>query len=161
MDGRIRVGIIGLGNMGAGHARSIIEGKCPELTLAAIANDNAERLTWARENLCPDLKCFEDAVQMLDSGLIEACIVCTPHYDHPKYAVACMERGIHVMVEKLAGVYTKQARQMNEAAKAHPDVVFGMMFNQRTNCVYRKVRKLVQSGDYGQLRRANWIITNW
>ena len=161
MDGRIRVGIIGLGNMGAGHARSIIEGKCPELTLAAIANDNAERLAWARENLCPDLKCFEDAVQMLDSGLIEACIVCTPHYDHPKYAVACMERGIHVMVEKPAGVYTKQARQMNEAAKAHPDVVFGMMFNQRTNCVYRKLRKLVQSGDYGQLRRANWIITNW
>ena len=161
MDKKIRVGIIGLGNMGTGHARSIIEGKCPELTLAAIADSNPDRLMWARENLCPDVTCYSDATQMLDSGLIEACIVCVPHYDHSKYAVACMERGIHVMVEKPAGVYTKQARRMNEAAKAHPEVVFGMMFNQRTNCVYRKLRELVQSGQYGQLRRANWIITNW
>jgi len=72
-----------------------------------------------------------------------------------------MNRGIHVMVEKPAGVYTKQARQMNTEAKKHPEVVFGMMFNQRTNCVYRKLRELVHSGDYGEIRRTNWIITNW
>ena len=161
MDRKIRVGIIGIGNMGTGHARSIVEGRCPELELKAVADINPKRLSWAKENLNPDVQCFEDAIQMLDSGLIEACIVSIPHYDHPKYAIACMERGIHVMVEKPAGVYTKQVREMNEAAAAHPDVVFGMMFNQRTNCVYRKLRQLVQSGEYGQLRRANWIITNW
>ena len=72
----------------------------------------------------------------------------------------CFRRGIHVMVEKPAGVYTKQVREMNEAA-AGSGVVFGMMFNQRTNCVYRKMRELVQSGKYGQIRRTNWLITNW
>ncbi len=98
---------------------------------------------------------------MLDSGLINACMICVPHYDHPKYTIECLKRGIHVMTEKPAGVYTKQVREMNEEAKKHPDVVFGMMFNQRTNCIYRKMRELVQSGVYGNIRRTNWIITNW
>ena len=157
----IKLGIIGIGNMGSGHALGILNGECPELRLVAVADINPDRLAWARANLSPDIACFSDAMAMLDSGAIEACIVSVPHYDHPRLAIACMERGIHVMVEKPAGVYTKQVREMNEAAKGHPDVVFGMMFNQRTNCVYRAMRELVHSGRYGQLRRANWIITNW
>ena len=36
-----------------------------------------------------------------------------------------------------------------------------MMFNQRTNPVYRKMHELVHSGKYGQIRRTNWLITNW
>ncbi|MDO4867103.1 MAG: Gfo/Idh/MocA family oxidoreductase [Clostridia bacterium] len=161
MDGRIRLGIIGIGNMGSGHAANVLAGKCPDLELTAVADIDPDRLAWAKENLTDGVARFDDAGKMLDSGRIDACIVSVPHYDHPKYAVACMERGLHVMVEKPAGVYTKQVREMNAAADRHPEVVFGMMFNQRTNCVYRKMRELVQSGEYGRLRRANWIITNW
>ncbi len=161
MEKKIKLGIIGIGNMGTGHAKNILTGKCPEFELVAAADINPDRLAWAKESLSPDVTYFDDALKMLDSGLIEACMVCVPHYDHPKYAMECMKRGIHVMVEKPAGVYTKQVREMNEEAKKHPDVVFGMMFNQRTNCIYRKMRELVQSGKYGQLRRTNWIITNW
>ena len=161
MEKKIKLGIIGIGNMGTGHAKNILTGKCPEFALVAAADINPDRLAWAKESLSPDVTYFDDALKMLDSGLIEACMVCVPHYDHPKYAMECMKRGIHVMVEKPAGVYTKQVREMNEEAKKHPDVVFGMMFNQRTNCIYRKMRELVQSGKYGQLRRTNWIITNW
>jgi len=112
-------------------------------------------------NLSADITYFDDAIAMLDSGKIEACIVAVPHYDHPRYAIECMKRNIHVMVEKPAGVYTLQAREMNAEAEKHPDVKFGMMFNQRTNCIYRKMRELVQSGEYGQIRRTNWMITNW
>ena len=161
MEKKIKLGIIGIGNMGTGHAKNILTGKCPEFELVAAADINPDRLAWAKESLSPDVTYFDDALKMLDSGLIEACMVCVPHYDHPRYAMECMKRGIHVMVEKPAGVYTKQVREMNEEAKKHPDVVFGMMFNQRTNCIYRKMRELVQSGKYGQLRRTNWIITNW
>ena len=64
------------------------------------------------------------------------------------------------MCEKPAGVYTKQVREMNEAAEKS-DRVFGMMFNQRTNCIYKKMHDMVQSGDYGKLKRVNWIITDW
>ena len=161
MDKKIRLGIIGMGNMGSGHARNLMDGRCPELELVAVADINPDRLAWVRENLSEGIARFDDAIGMLDSGLIEACMVCVPHYDHPRYAMACMKRGIHVMVEKPAGVYTRQVREMNDEARRHPEVVFGMMFNQRTNCVYRKMRELVHSGRYGQLRRANWIITNW
>jgi predicted dehydrogenase len=72
-----------------------------------------------------------------------------------------MKRGIHVMVEKPAGVYTKQVREMNEEAARHPEVKFGMMFNQRTDHIYRKMRELIQSGRFGDIRRVNWLITNW
>ena len=161
MDKKIRLGIIGLGNMGSGHARSIMEGKCPDFDLVAVADINPARVEWGKANLAGNIRYFDDALAMLDSGCIDACMVCVPHYDHPRYAMACMQRGIHVMVEKPAEVYTKQVREMNEEAAKHPDVVFGMMFNQRTNHVYRKMRELVQSGQYGQIRRTNWIITDW
>ncbi len=158
---KIKLGIIGVGNMGSGHAKKIMEGKCPEIDLVAIADTNPDRIEWAKENIGSDINYFDDALKMLDSGLIDSCIVAVPHYDHPFYAIECIKRGIHVMVEKPAGVYTKQAREMNEFADKHPEIIFGMMFNQRTNCVYRKVRELVQSGKYGEIRRVNWIITNW
>ena len=157
----IRLGILSIGNMGSTHAKKIVAGKCPDFELVAVADLDPARLTWAKENLGENIACFATAEEMLDSGMIDACIVCTPHYDHPKYAMACMERGIHVLVEKPAGVYTKQVREMNEMAAKHPEVVFGLMFNQRTNPIYRKMRELVQSGKYGQIRRTNWLITNW
>lgn len=159
---RIKLGIIGIGNMGSGHAGNIKNGSCPEIELVAIADNNPERLAWAKEqNYAENITYFNTAEEMLDSGLINACVIAVPHYDHTKYAIECMKRGIHVMVEKPAGVYTKQVREMNEEAEKHPEVVFGMMFNQRTNCVYRKLRELVQSGEYGEIRRTNWIITDW
>ena len=162
MSEKIRLGIIGIGNQGSTYARRLVlENWVPEIQVAAIADVNPDRLRWAREKLSPDIALFEDAMAMLDIGLIDACVISVPHYDHPRYAIECMKRGIHVLCEKPAGVYTEQVREMNEEAKKHPDVVFAMMFNQRTNCVYRKMRELIQSGKYGRVRRANWIITNW
>lgn len=158
---KIKLGIIGIGNMGSGHANNVVAGKCPEFELVAVADTNPDRLEWAKNNLSPAPALFATAEEMLDSGLVEACIVAVPHYFHPTYAIECMKRGIHVMVEKPAGVYTRQVREMNEMADRHPEVVFGVMFNQRTNHVYRKMRELVQSGDFGNIRRTNWIITNW
>ena len=162
MSQKIKVGILGIGNMGCVHAGFLRDGKCPQLQIAAIADSNPDRLAWAKEQGYGEkVAFFEDGIAMLDSGLCDACIIAVPHYDHTFYAMACMDRGIHVMLEKPAGVYTAQVRQMNAHAEQHKDVVFGLMFNQRTNCLYRKLRELVHSGTYGQLRRVNWIITNW
>ena len=157
---KVKLGIIGVGNMGSGHLKNIKEGLCPELEVAAVADINPDRLKWAREQLGEDLPVFSTAEEMLDSGLIEAALVSVPHYDHPKYAIECFQRNLHVMVEKPAGVYTKQVREMNEAS-AKSNVKFGLMFNQRTDHIYRKMRELVQGGSLGQIRRTSWIITNW
>lgn len=161
MSKKIKLGIIGIGNMGSIHAGNVMKGLCPEFELTAVADLKKERLDWVKTALSENIALFDNAEAMLDSGLIEACIISVPHYDHAKYAIACMRRGIHVMSEKPAGVYTKQVREMNEEAEKHPEVVFGMMFNQRTNCIYRKMREMVKSGDYGNIRRTNWIITDW
>ena len=157
---KIKLGIIGFGNMGTAHAKSVLKGKCPDFELVAIADINPERLKWCKENLSSDIECFDTAEDMLKADIIDACIISVPHYDHPKYAIMCLEKNINVMVEKPVGVYTKQVREMNAAADKS-NAVFGVMFNQRTNHIYRKMKELVDSGNYGQIRRTNWIITNW
>ena len=162
MSKKIKLGIIGIGNMGSGHASNIKNGECPDIEITAIADNNSERLAWAKEQeYGENIKFFDNAIDMLDSGVIDSCLIAVPHYDHTVFAIECMKRNIHIMVEKPAGVYTKQVIEMNEEAQKHPEVVFGMMFNQRTNCIYRKLRELVQSGEYGEIRRTNWIITDW
>ncbi len=162
MSKKVKLGLIGFGNMGTGHTANLMAGKCPEIELVAICDKNPARIDFAK-NKYPEqnFTYFTDAIEMLDSGLIDACLVAVPHYDHTTYSIECMKRGIHVMCEKPAGVYTKQVREMNEVAAENPEVVFGMMFNQRTNPVYKKMRELVKSGKYGQIRRTNWLITNW
>ena len=162
MSSKIKLGIIGIGNMGATHMKNIKDGKCPEIEVTAIADIDKNRLEWAKnQGYGENIAYFDNAIDMLDSGRVDSCLIAVPHYDHAPLAIEAMNRKIHVMVEKPAGVYTKQVREMNAVAAKNPEVKFGMMFNQRTNCVYRKLRELVQSGEYGEIRRTNWIITNW
>ena len=156
---KIKVGIIGIGNQGGFYAENMAE-HSEFLEVVAVADINPERLKWAEEKF-PDVARFDDAIAMLDSGLIEACVVVTPHYDHPKYAIECMKRGIHVLVDKPVGVYTKQVKEMNAMADAHPEIKFGVMFCLRTIEVYQKLHDLMHSGEYGQMRRMNWMITTW
>ena len=156
---KIRLGIIGVGNMGSGHLQNVIDGKCPKVEITAVADIDTKKLEKAKKKL-PTLACFDSTEKMLDSGLIDAALIAVPHYDHPKYAIECFKRGIHVMTEKPAGVYAGQVRKMNEAAEK-AGVKFGIMFNQRTNPIYKKAREIVQSGALGKPKRLVWIITNW
>ena len=155
----IRFGVIGMGNMGTSHAKSIIEGKVRGMQLTAVADIEKEKLTWSKENL-PWAKIYNSGDELIESGEVDAVIICTPHYSHPELVIKALEKGLHVVSEKPAGVYTKQVREMNEFAEKQ-DKTFAMMFNQRTNCVYRKIKEIVDSKQYGEIRRVNWIITDW
>lgn len=157
---KVKIGIIGIGNMGSGHCNTILEGRAGELELVAVADLKETRREWARQTLPESVEIFEDGDSLITSGVCDAVLIATPHYAHPTLAVKAFENGLHVMCEKPAGVYTKQVREMNEAA-AKTDRVFAMMFNQRTNHVYRKMKEIVDSGEYGQIKRVNWIITDW
>ncbi len=156
---KVRLGIIGVGNMGSSHIRNYLAGKLPEFVITAVADIKEERLSWAKEQL-PQVKTFDNASALMDSGEVDAILIATPHYFHPPMAIEGLEKGLHVMSEKPAGVYTKQVREMNEVAKKS-DKVFGIMFNQRTNCLYRKAHEIVHSGIYGEMKRVTWIITDW
>ena len=156
---KIRLGILGFGNIGKVHADNIIGEKCPNVELSAICDLKEARLEEAKEK-APNAKLFTSYEEMLKSGDIDSVLIAVPHYDHPKFAIMAMQNGIHTLVEKPAGVYTKQVKEMNEVAKSC-DVVFGLMMNQRTNCIYRKMREIVKSGELGEIRRTNLIITDW
>ena len=156
---KIRLGIIGIGNIGRLHLNNVLEGKCPSVEVTAVCDINEKRLAFAKEKH-PAAVGFSDAIEMMDSGVVDTVIIAVPHYDHPTYAIEAFKRGLNVITEKPAGVYTRQVREMNaEADKA--GVKFGIMFNQRTNKLYSKAREIVQSGELGQLKRLVWIVTNW
>ncbi|WP_333646318.1 Gfo/Idh/MocA family protein [Lacrimispora sp.] len=157
---KVRLGIIGIGNMGTNHSKSLIEGKVPELELAAISDRQESRRDWAKENLPESVVIFEEGKDLIESGVCDAVLIAVPHYQHPELSIMALSQGLHVLCEKPAGVYTKQVREMNEAAEKS-DRVFAMMFNQRTNCIYRKMHELVTSGELGAIKRVNWIVTDW
>ena len=160
MENVVRLGIIGIGNMGTGHLDSLGHGHIEHATVTAVCDIRKERLDFAKENY-PDVVCFEDYHDLLKSGLIDVVIIATPHYLHPVIAIDAFEAGISVLSEKPIGVYTKKVREMYEAAKKHPELTFGIMYNQRTNPRYQKMREMVQGGELGDLKRVVWIITNW
>ncbi len=158
----VRFGIVGIGKQGTLYSKfftkagSILKGA----KLTAVCDIDEKRRAYAEKNL-PGVKVFEDYKKMFASGLIDAVMVETPHYFHPQIAMDALDAGLNVLCDKPAGVYTKQVRQLNEKAKQHPELLFGMMFNQRTNPLYIKAKQLIDSGELGELKRIVWIITDW
>jgi len=151
----VRLGIIGLGNMGSAHAHNILDGKVPGMTLSAIADCAPERLEGYG-----DAKCFEDATTMICSGEIDAVLIATPHYSHTSLGIEALEKNLHVLVEKPISVHKADCQRLIEA-HTNKALVFSAMFNQRTDPYYLKLRQLIQAGELGEIQRVNWIITDW
>lgn len=158
---KVRFGIIGVGNMGSSHAKKFLGGKVENGVLTAICDLKKERM----DAVCAldggaDLATYTDYHDLLASGKADAVIVAVPHYFHPRISMDALAAGLHVICEKPEGVYTKQVKELNEVA-SHSDRLFTMMFNQRTNCVYRKMREMIAEGELGEIKRVNWIVTDW
>lgn len=154
---KVRIGIVGLGNMGFAHAQSILAGKITRLELGAVADLDAAKLARV-----PQVKGFKTADAMMASGLIDAVLIATPHYDHTIIGIAALRAGLHVMVEKPISVHRADCERLIAAYKGREKKqVFAAMFNQRTDLYYQKIRELIRSGELGEIRRVNWIITNW
>lgn len=157
-DKKIRLGIIGLGAEGGMYANFITEGMVPNVEIGAICDILPEKKARADELGVPF---YADYIEMIESGNVDAVVTCVPHYLHPEMGIAALQRGIHALLEKPVGVYTKQAREVIDYAASKPDLTFGVFFNQRTNPLYVDLQKLVASGELGPLRHTSWIITNW
>lgn len=158
---KVRYGIVGIGKMGSTHAKKLAAGKDKNGTLAAVCDTDSEKLAWAKEKLPANVKRFSDYHELINCPDVEVVVVATPHYDHPVIAKAALLAGKHALIEKPAGVYTKAVRELGEVADQHPNQVFGIMYNQRTNPLYREAKRIIESGELGELKRINWVITNW
>ena len=163
---KVRYGIIGVGAQGGFYAQYLTgkmaaRGAAPtNACLGALCDIDPKKKTMC-EIMYPETPFYTDYKEMIASGNVDAIVTTVPHYLHPVIAIYAIEHGMPVLVEKPAGVYAKAVREMNECAAAHPEVPFGIMFNQRTNKLYQRLREIVQSGELGQVRRSNWIINSW
>lgn len=156
----VRLGIVGCGIMAEGHAKNFpqIQG----LRLAAVADIHEERReAVAKASGDSDVKHFDDAITMLDAGVIDALLICTPHYLHTDYMIAAFERGVHVLTEKPVAVTAKDAERMNKVADEHPELLYGANFLMRLDPRWKAVKRLIEQGEVGELQRANWTITTW
>jgi predicted dehydrogenase len=158
---KVRIGVIGIGNMGAAHIRDV--GALENCELAAICDviqDRADRP--AAELGAP---AFYDYQDMLDKVQLDAVIVATPHYDHTPISIDCLGRGIHVLVEKPIAVHVKDARKMiaayAQAKEKYPGLVFSIMLMQRTYGAWSKIKAMIDEGELGRLVRTTWLITDW
>ncbi len=157
----VNFGIIGMGNQGSFYTSLFLDGKIKDAKLIAVCDNNENRYNSAKEKYGDKISYyFSNYVDMLDSGICDVVMVVTPHYEHPSIVIDCLKRDVNVICDKPAGVYVKQVREMNEVAKKSK-AKFAMMFNQRTNCLYRKMKELISSGEIGTLQRVTWLITDW
>ena len=152
----VRLGIIGMGNMGRFHADYLLAEKVPRIQLTAVCSPSLGKLEKYKA-----IQLFDEATKMIRSGAVDAVLVATPHPQHPAQAMAALEAGLHVMVEKPIASHKADAERLLAAARAHPRLVFGAMFQLRTEPRYAKLRKLIQEGELGPIVRINWIITDW
>ncbi len=158
---KLRFGVLGFGNMGAQHVKYFQkDGRVPRGEVVAVCDIDETVLNRAK-NMYPDLKHYLNPDDLINDPDVDVVVVAVPHYEHPPLAIKALEAGKHVIIEKPAGVYGKQVLEMIECAKKHPDQKFGIMYNQRTNPLYQKVKHLIESGQLGGLKRITWVITNW
>ncbi|WP_018775932.1 Gfo/Idh/MocA family protein [Arthrobacter sp. 131MFCol6.1] len=160
MSKKVRLGIIGLGQQGGAYAQFITDGLVPNMVIGAICDTDPAKKELAAARY-PDAPFYDDYIAMLESGDVDAVVTCVPHFLHPEMGIETLKRNIHALVEKPAGVYTKQVRELNEFAASKPELSFAIMFNQRNNPLYQKLKEIVDGGEIGGIRRTNWIITNW
>ncbi len=151
----VRLGIIGMGNMGAVHARHVLEGKVARVRLAAVCDQNAARL-----QPYASARAFADVPALLASGEVDAVLIATPHFDHTSVGMAALNSGRHVLVEKPLSVHKADALRLLAAHK-NPRQVFAVMFNQRTDPRYKLLHQMIQNGELGAIRRISWTITDW
>ena len=163
MTEKVKLGIIGYGAEGgmyAGFFKNNDERLNDNIELAAICDNDPAKKAKVAEDF-PGLPFFDNYLDLLESGIVNAIVTTVPHYDHCVMGIAALERGIHLLGEKPAGVYTKDVERLIETSKKHPETTFAIFFNQRTNPLYRRVKQLMDEKAIGDLQRATWIITTW
>src|SRR5207237_1184041 len=152
---KVRIGIIGMGNMGKYHADHLLANKVSRAELTSFMEPSGR--SRDRYKL---LKYFESSEKLIRSGEVDAVIIATPHYSHTTIGIDALQHGLHILVEKPISVHKADCERLIAAAKARKQV-FAAMFQLRTEPKFRKLKSLLDNKELGQLTRVNWIISDW
>lgn len=148
---KVRIGIIGMGRMGLTHF-SIINTH-PSVEVTAVADTSSLMLTMMKK-LLPNVKQFTDFNDLLNSGLVDAVIVCTPsslHYPVCKLACKC---GISVFCEKPFTTDPKLAKELADEFESS-GLVNQVGYVNRFDPVFNKVKELLNDQVIGNVKHVN------
>ncbi|MBN8219115.1 MAG: Gfo/Idh/MocA family oxidoreductase [Spirochaetes bacterium] len=161
MEKTLRVAVIGVGGMGSTHAAHIAAN--PKARLVAVCDTNPQRAREIAEK--HGAKAYVDPRELLTREPLDAVTIATPHYDHPLISMDAFAKGIHVLSEKPIAVTARRAREALAAYRAarvdHPGLRYAIMFQERTQPAFAKLKALLTGGILGRLTRATWIHTKW
>ncbi|MCU6709924.1 Gfo/Idh/MocA family oxidoreductase [Paenibacillus sp. J5C_2022] len=156
MSGKIRMGIVGAGNIFRGsHLQPLLDH--PEVEIVAICDVNGERAEkTARDNGIADY--YTDYHEMLMRGDIDAVDICTSNLYHSEVAIAALKAGKHVFCEKPDAVNPEEAQKMANAAEESGKVMMTMRNNRFTPAA-KYLRRFIEEGHMGEIYtgRCGWI----
>jgi predicted dehydrogenase len=153
----MKIGIIGLGNIGRVHAKNLQDGLIGNAELVAVANQPIESMNDFKGQ---GIACFDDAGELIASGLAEAVIVALPTHLHASIGIQALKAGLHLMMEKPLACHKAEGERIL-AAKQRDGQIAALMMNQRTHPCYVKIRQWMDNGEIGELQRVSWTMTNW
>ena len=152
----VRFGIVGMGNMGKFHADYLLNGKVSRATLTAASDSMTANL----EKYQDKIKTFASSEEMIRSGAIDAVIIATPHFLHTTIGIDALRNNVHVLVEKPISVHKADCERLL-AAHTDKKLVFGAMFQSRTENKYKRIKRMIDAGELGKITRVSWIVTDW
>jgi predicted dehydrogenase len=152
----VRIGIIGVGGMGTSHSRYLKAKKVDRCELVAVCDIDPAKLEKFAE-----FKTYTDSKELIRSGEVDAVIIATPHYGHTTVGIDAFEQGLHVLTEKPISVHKADCERLIAAHQKRPELVFSAMFQMRTDPYWQRVKKLIDDGELGEIRRTNWVVTAW
>jgi len=152
----VKLGIIGLGNMGQVHCKLV--SAITDFKLTAVADTRPGRSERIHNRY--DVTVFDSGEALIKSGTCDAILIATPHYDHTRLGCLALRQGCHLMIEKPISVDKRDALRLVNA-HGNPEQVFAAMFNQRTHPAYQQLRQWIQAETLGSVRRVQWTITDW
>lgn len=142
----MRLAVVGAGQFGRRHLETIRNE--PQCELVAVADP-----AYTGE------KAFADYRRMLDEVKPDGVIIATPNALHVEVGLACVERGVPMLVEKPIADTVAASRQLVTAAeRAGVPLLVG--HHRRHNPILEKAREIVQGGGIGRLTAvtALWLL---
>jgi predicted dehydrogenase len=153
----LRVGIIGCGGVTLGRHLPALAG-VEGVELVALADPDAQCLARAARQR-PQARGHRDHQALLAAGGLDADAVCVPTRAHAEVALAALEAGVHVLLEKpLALGVAEGARSAERAARSARCVLLG--FNLRWHPHVLRAREIARSGRLGPLELLRTLFTS-
>ncbi|MCZ8515469.1 Gfo/Idh/MocA family oxidoreductase [Paenibacillus filicis] len=159
---KVKIGLIGLGAIGAGTYVPILKNN-EQVEVVGVCDTVKEKADQYAAEL--KTKAYYNYLDLFDRSGLEAVIIGVPHYDHTPISIEAFKRGLHVLCEKPIAVHVNDAKKMiaayEEAKTKQPDLIFGLMFQERTLPFHKKIKDILDGGELGKLIRTTWINTKW